>query len=162
MAKKRGATETQQQQLSKRVFRPAALLPDTAIATAASIDDPSPPPPPGSCSVHVSVPPALLLPEVGLGDSSDRADDGGCTAEALVRIGVWSCKEAAVKGLDAQIKPMTEELQKRRGGPLEEAEAGVPREQWHEEAIKRAVVKSGEWHFHKVKIDSTDTKAVDL
>jgi hypothetical protein len=107
------------------------------------------------------VPPALSAEEVVLGDSKEHGDGGGCTAESLVRIGVWSCKEAAVARLDAQIQPMAEELQRRRGRPLEAVEAGIAGEQWHEEAIKRAVVEQG-WHFHKVKIDSTDAKAVDL
>ena len=132
MPEKRGATEPQQQRPSKRVCHPAALLPDTTIATAASSDDPGALPPPGPCSV----PPALSAGKVALGDSNDGGDVGGCTAEALVRIGVWPCKEAAVAGLDAQIQPMTEELQRRRGGPLAEAEVGVPGEQWHQEAIK--------------------------
>ena len=147
MPEKRRGTEPQQQ---------GPLL-GTAVATVASSDDPGVRPPPGPRSLA----PPLSAEEVALGDSNDGGDVGGCTAEALVRIGVWPGKEAAIAGLDAQIQSMTEELQRRRGGPLEEAEAGVPGEQWHEEAIKRAVVERG-WHFQKVKIDSTNAKAVDL
>mmetsp|Transcript_70483 Transcript_70483/g.139714 ORF Transcript_70483/g.139714 Transcript_70483/m.139714 type:complete len:146 (-) Transcript_70483:285-722(-) len=52
-------------------------------------------------------------------------------------------KAEAIAGLDAQIQPMNQELQRRRGGPPYPAVAGIAGEQWHKEVIKRAVVEQG-------------------
>lgn len=154
---KRRATEPLQQRVGKRVRHPAAHLLYNPQAAVAPSEVPSAPPLPGPSSL----PPALSAEEVAQGDSMEHGGDGGCTASAMVEIGVWSSKEAAVADLDAQIAPMHQELQRRWGRACDESEAGIHGEQWHEEAIKRAVVARG-WHFHKVKIDATDAQAVDL
>jgi site-specific DNA-methyltransferase (adenine-specific) len=119
--------------------RKAAHMLGTPQAAIASIEVPSAPPLPGPSSL----PPALSAEEVAQGDSMEHGGDGGCTASAMVEIGVWSSKEAAVADLDAQIAPMHQELQRRWGEACKEDEAGIHGEQWHEEAIKRAVVAQG-------------------
>ena len=75
----------------------------------ATSEDPSPQPlalPEGS---HLAPPRAE---DVARGESEEQGGDGGCTAVALVEIGVWPSKEEATAALDAQIKPMHEELQR--------------------------------------------------
>ena len=121
-------------------------------------DNLSQPPPPGPCSS----PPVLCVGAVvQSGSAGLNGGDGGCTASAMKDIGVWESKEAAVVALNAQIGPMHEELERRWGKKCDVSEAGIEDEQWHEEAIKRAVVAQG-WHFKKLKIDATDPKAVGL
>ena len=156
-SKKRRATEPLQQRV-ERVRHPAAHLMFTPNdVTVAPIEDPSSPPPHGPCSL----PPALKAEVVPQGESVEHGGDGGCTAVALVEIGVWHSKQAAVTALDAQIVNMHEELQRRRGNTCEEREAGIRGEQWHDEAIQRAVKAQG-WHFRKVVIDPTNIKSLDL
>ena len=58
-----------------------------------------------SDGVTTSVPPALQRGEHG--------GDGGCTAAALVALGVWSTLGAAFAALDAQIAPLPKSLQSR-------------------------------------------------
>ena len=87
--------------------------------------------------------------------------EGGCTAVAMVKIGVWPSKEAAIEDLDAQIPQVHEALQHQWEVVCDESEAGIRGVQWHEEAIKRAIVARG-WHFKKIKIDVTDENVVVL
>jgi hypothetical protein len=119
---------------------------------AARVDDP--PSLPGPCSS----PPALSA-EKG-GDSADSGGDGGCTAIALGKIGVWPSQAATAAALDVEIAPVHQKLCKERGA-CEESEAGIRGEQWHELAIQRAVINAG-WHFQKVHIDAQHKRRVDL
>ena len=74
--------------------------------------------------------------------------DGGCTAVALSVAGVYPTAHAAADALDSHIGPVHEKFLRERG-PCAEAEAGISREQWHEEVIQRAVIEQG-WHVQKV------------
>lgn len=86
--------------------------------------------------------------------------NGGCTAVACVSIGVWPSFPEAVEALDAQIAPLHAKFEEERWA-CDESEAGICGEQWHEEAIKRALLDAG-WHVRKMPIQSTRVGAVNL
>ena len=86
--------------------------------------------------------------------------DGGCTATALTAIGVYHSTSAAVRALDAEIAPHHQKLCRERG-ECAESEAGIRGEQWHQEAVKRAVVVAG-WHFKTLPINPTQPVCVNL
>jgi hypothetical protein len=86
--------------------------------------------------------------------------DGGCTATALTAIGVYPSTSAAVRALDAEIAPHHQKLCRERG-ECAESEAGIRGEQWHQEAVKRAVVVAG-WHFKTLPINPTQPVCVNL
>ena len=75
--------------------------------------------------------------------------DGGCTARALLGIGVWKSESQAVAALDAQIAPLHQKFRRERGTVCDEREAGVRGDRWHIDAVKAAVVAEG-WHFKSV------------
>ena len=79
--------------------------------------------------------------------------DGGCTAAALVALGVWSTLAAAIAALDARIAPLHEKFLKTRGS-CDESEAGVRGMQWHLEAM-HAAIKAPGWHVEKLDIHPT-------
>ena len=99
----------------------------------------------------VSVP--ECLPSAASKDDETSGGDGGCTARALTAIGVFPSMSAAVRGLDAEITPLHQKLYRERG-ECDESEAGIRGEQWHQEAVKRAVVDAG-WHFKTLPINPT-------
>ena len=105
------------------------------------------------------LPPALRTKVQG--EHTLHGGDGGCTAAAMVNLGVWGTKAEAITCLNAQITPMHKELQRRWGEECEESEAGIRGEQWHEEAIKRALITQG-YHFHTVVVNPAHAKVVDL
>jgi len=90
----------------------------------------------------------------------DHGGDGGCTAVALVNIGVWPNLGAAVAALDAQIPILHAKFVRERGG-CDESEAGIRGEQWHTEAIANAVKAAG-WHIRTVTIHPTHPEKVSL
>jgi hypothetical protein len=107
---------------------------------------------PPSSGLTSSVPPALW--EVAHGG------DGGCTAATLVALGVYSTLAEAIAALDAPIGPLHQKFVSTRGA-CAEREAGIRGEQWHDEAIKAAVLDAG-WHVRKLAIDSTHADRVSL
>ena len=111
-------------------------------------------PDPPVVSVPVHRPPAASK------DDEMSGGDGGCTATALSAVGVFSSTKEAVRALDTEITPQHEKLIKERGH-CEESEAGIRGEQWHQEAVKRAVVAAG-WHFQTLPINPTQAGCVDL
>ena len=86
--------------------------------------------------------------------------DGGCTAMALVKLGVWTSLDAATKALDAEIGRLHGELVRTQGGCIE-GEAGILGERWHVKAVKNALKRIG-WHVSKVHIDPTHPERVQL
>jgi hypothetical protein len=100
------------------------------------------------------------LPSAASKDGETSGGDGGCTARALTAIGVYPSTSAAVRGLDAEIAPLHQKLYRERG-ECDEREAGVRGEQWHQEAVKRAVAAAG-WHFKTLPINPTQPACVDL
>lgn len=111
----------------------AAKLSDSVVTAA--VDATAPAYPSGA-------PPAAAV--VGV----DHGGDGGCSARALSAIGVWTTPKKAAEAMDAQIEPLHRKFVRERG-PCPQSEAGIFGEQWHEEAIKRAVIGEG-WHVRKV------------
>ena len=93
-------------------------------------------------------------------EASPPVDDGGCTAVALVALGVWSSIAEAVRALDAQISPLHEKWLRQRG-TSDETEAGICGEQWHEEAISNAI-KTADWHVRLLSIHPTKPNVVSL
>ena len=121
-----------------------------AIGVSADVSACDPP----DCSVTEGRPPAASK------DGETSGGDGGCTAAALSSIGVFPSTSAAVRRLDAEIAPLHQKLCRERGD-CDESEAGVRGEQWHQEAVKRAVVAAG-WHFKTLPINPTQPACVDL
>ena len=120
-------------------------------AIGVSACDPADPP---CVSVPVGRPPAASK------DDEASGGDGGCTARALTAIDVFPSTSAAVRGLDAEIAPLHQKLYRERG-ECDESDAGIRGEQWHQEAVKRAVVAAG-WHFKTLPINPTQPACVDL
>ena len=131
--------------------------PDTKSNTAGGNSSAKPPSPPGKDSL----PPA---------EKVEMGGDGGCTAEALVNIGVYvdpNTKEdretslsAAKLSLNCQIDPVHNKFCTERG-VCERGEVGEDNVQWHEEVIAKAVKGEG-WHFKKVQINPNNKECVDL
>lgn len=132
--------------------RASSSATDAAADTCRSVATGDPPSLPEPCSS----PPALSAEK----DSAEHGGDGGCTAKALVKLGIWMTLEDAVAALDAEITPVFAGWVK-NGRQCDETYAGIRGGQWHEEVIKKAVVDAG-WHFQKVHIDPTHPKKVVL
>ena len=124
-----------------------AVVADADAASAAVTTHASPP------DEHSSMPPAS---DGGV----EHGGDGGCTAVALTKIGVWPSAAEAAADLDKQIPTLHQKFQRERG-TCEESEAGIRGEQWHEEAIKNAIVSRG-WHIRSIVIHPTKSDAVSL
>ena len=110
--------------------------------------------PPSSVQELSSVPPAS-------DNEVAHGGDGGCAAVALVALGVWLTLAEAIAALDAQIAPLHQKFVSIQKFVCAESEAGIPGEQWHEEAICEAVKAAG-WHVHKLHIHPTHAKKVSL
>lgn len=90
-----------------------------------------------------SKPPAIVLDSLG---------SGGCTAAALVALGVFSTVAEASCSLDSFIGPVHEEVCKL--SPKLKAcreSAGTPGMAWSVDVVKRAVTSQG-YHFKKVRL----------
>ena len=92
--------------------------------------------------------------------ADDHGGDGGCTAAALVALGVCPSKRAAIIMLDAQIAPLHETFVSERGA-CDESIAGIRGDRWHDFAIHKAVMASG-FHLRELPIDSPHEQRVDL
>ena len=137
--------------------RTAAKL--SAVTTAVCAKAPAYPPgaPPAAAGVGVD-----RGGDGGCGAAAgigvDHGGDGGCTARALSAIGVWPTSAAAAAAMDEQIEPLHQKFVRERGA-CDQSEAGIRGEQWHEEAIKRAVIGEG-WHVRKVDASTERKRAV--
>mgnify|MGYP007125161324 CR=1 FL=1 len=94
------------------------------------------------------------------GEAVEHGGDGGCTAVALAAVGVWPSVAEAAAALNAEIAPLHQKWTRERG-PCDESEAGIRGEQWHEEAIKNAIIAKG-WHVTKLVLHPTKADAVSL
>ena len=87
--------------------------------------------------------------------------NGGCTAVALAKLGIFSSTTAATEALDAEIAPLHRKWLKLRG-PCEDSEAGIRGEQWHDEAISNAIKTSKRWYVKRLRFDKQNPNAVSL
>ena len=87
--------------------------------------------------------------------------DGGCSAVALVALGVWLTLAEAKAALDAQIAPLHQKFLSIQKFVCAESEAGIRGVQWHDEAIWAAVLAAG-WHVRRLDIHPTHAKKDSL
>ena len=104
------------------------------VATSGSGQGPAVSPP-----THVSLPrfspvqPALTVENMG---------DGGCTARALVAVGVYPSVYVAKQKLNAQIDPVYSDFLK-RDPTFAKTDVGIPDRQWHEKVGSNGCDRSG-------------------
>jgi len=91
---------------------------------------------------------------------TEYTGNGGCTAEALYRLGLYSSHNAAEVALDQYITPTADEMRKFREH-TEDSDMGTRGEMWHELVIMKAVYHAG-YHAKKLLIEKDRQGAVDL
>ena len=108
----------------------------------------------GSVSLTLgSQPPADENDEEFVNDNvSAIEDEGGCTALALVAIGVFSSVDDAKQALNNEI-PLQKQQWHKQHSETKRAipSAGINNEEWHNQTIQQAVINNG-FHFQLVHI----------
>lgn len=80
--------------------------------------------------------------------------NGGCTAVALWKIGVFASKSDACSTLNAAIETYKPTIRSDYRVP---EHVGVPDDRWHQAVVKEAVISKG-FHFHKIDIATVSLK----